>query len=448
MTDQEKNRYTKRRLEIKRRRERRRMIVTGACYLSLTVIMACGIGLFCRHLLLNRPVKEAHAMAATAESIEATLVLADATTETETEAAPRWSDDELSALQLIYSGFVHGRGWNMPHRDNNFCMAAKGEYLTAMQVRVQNQTEGMTGTIEYSVNVSGRGWLEWTGNGGAAGATDSDQPVEAIRARFTGELGEYYDIYYSVLQDNSWSEWVKNGTEAGVSAAGKRVEGLRVSSIKKTDSETVFPGGVDPSKPMIALTFDDGPNRATTGKILDVLEQYDSRATFFMVGSRIDGQHDVVRRMQEQGNEVANHTMNHIPMNKASTTAFAEQMILTNRAVTEACGVSPVLMRPPEGAVNDSGMAAIGSVGMSAVLWTLDTRDWRSRNAEAITEAVLTQVKDGDIVLLHDLYEPTAEAVEAIVPVLIDQGYQLVTVSELASYRGGILPGGKYGSFR
>lgn len=448
MTEREKNKYTKRRLEIKHRRERRRKIVTGACYLSLTVIMACGIGLFCRHLLLNRPVKEAYAMAETEQDTTAAQVLTAMESEAEIPAAPRWDDDDLSALQVIYSGFVHGRGWNMPHRDNNFCMAAKGEYLTAMQARVQNQTEGMTGTIEYSVNVSGRGWLEWTGNGGAAGVTDSDQPVEAIRARFTGELGEYYDIFYSVLQDNSWSEWVKNGAEAGVSAAGKRVEGIRVSSIKKADSETVFPGGVDPSKPMIALTFDDGPNRATTGKILDTLEQYDSRATFFMVGSRIEGQQDVVRRMQEQGSEVANHTMNHIAMSKVGTTAFAEQMILTNQAVTDACGVSPVLMRPPEGAVNESGMAAIGSVGMSAVLWTLDTRDWRSRNAEAITEAVLTQVKDGDIVLLHDLYEPTAEAVAVIIPALVEQGYQLVTVSELASSRGGILPGGKYGSFR
>lgn len=445
MTEKEKNKYTRRRLEIKRRKEQRKKIMSILVALVFTSLLAFGIGLFCRHLLMQYSIGEVPAAAApsvqqtAAESVEYIQI---------NESQPRWAVDELTNLQLFYSAYVHGNGWNIPHRDNSFCMAAAGEYVTAMNIRVQNQVEGMTGTIEYNVNVSGSGWQGWTANGETGGITDTEQPLEALRIRLTGELGEYYDIYYSVLQDNVWTEWVKNGQDAGLAAAGKRVDGFRVSSLKKADSGKEFPGGVDPSKPMVALTYDDGPNRTTTPRLLEILEENDARATFFMVGSRVEGHSDIVRQMKAQGCEPANHTMNHVAMKRASVEEYVEQLRNANEAVFNACGVTPVLMRPCEGSINEAGLKAVGSLGMSSIMWNVDTLDWKTRDVQKTIDAVLNDVKDGDIILMHDLYESTVEASETIIPELISRGYQLVTVSEMAACRGGILPGKNYGSFR
>ena len=119
-----------------------------------------------------------------------------------------------------------------------------------------------------------------------------------------------------------------------------------------------------------------------------------------------------------------------------------------NQKVAAACGVSPVLMRPPGGYINDNTLAVLKNLGMPAIMWSIDTRDWQHRNPQKTIETVLTQVKDGDIILMHDLYETTAQAAEVLIPELTARGYQLVTVSELASYRGGMQPGHKYSQFR
>lgn len=449
MAEQEQNRFTKRRLELKRKKERIRRIRVQLTSFFLVVLLACGIGLFCRHLILQQESYQMQAEAISSMMVAAAAEPAagsdQAVISVEARTSRHWESEEIQPLHLNYSVFSNAGGWNISQRENGFSLAPQGASLSALRIRLDSQPEGMSGTLEYAADVEGLGWTDWGSNGETSGYESPEQKIIAFRARFTGDLASYYDLYYSVLQEDAWSGWVKNGEAAGVTGT---VQGIRVSSIRKADDGVIFPGGVDPSRPMIALTYDDGPSRNATPRILETLARYDARATFFMVANRVEKNKEVVRQMALQGSEVGNHTFDHVAMNKATAEDYTAQLRAANQAIFEASGVSPILMRPCEGVVTVPGMEIVGSSGMSAVLWTVDTKDWKTRDAAKTVEAVMSQVKDGDIILMHDLYDPTAEATEILVPQLIEQGYQLVTVSELAAYRGGIQSGRKYFSFR
>ena len=187
---------------------------------------------------------------------------------------------------------------------------------------------------------------------------------------------------------------------------------------------------------MIALTFDDGPRASVTNRILDSLGQYGGRATFFMVGTNVPQNGEVIRRMVAQGCEVANHTNDHKYISKLGNEGIVSQVSAVNQKVAAACGVSPVVMRPPGGYIDAHSLSVLGSMGMPAIMWSIDTRDWQHRNAQKTINNVLSQVKDGDIVLMHDIYDATADAAVALIPELTARGYQLVTVGELAAARG------------
>lgn len=197
---------------------------------------------------------------------------------------------------------------------------------------------------------------------------------------------------------------------------------------------------VDPNKPMIALTFDDGPNKNTTIPILDTLKEYDSAATFFVLGNRVSNNENILERMLEEGSEIGNHSYNHKELTKLSSQELTDQITNTQNAVIESTGTDPKLIRPTYGSYNDQLKSR---VNMPLILWSIDTLDWKSRDSKKVTDHVLENVKDGDIVLMHDIYGSTAEAVKLLVPKLIDMGYQLVTVSELYEARGEILQGGQ-----
>lgn len=206
------------------------------------------------------------------------------------------------------------------------------------------------------------------------------------------------------------------------------------------------PEEADVNAPMIALTFDDGPNPDFTQRILDALQANYSHATFFVVGPNAENYPDVLKAISEAGCEIGNHTYNHKDLTTLSLTEVEEQVNKVNRAVKKAVGENTTLIRPPYGAFDDSVLAQFEE---PAVLWDLDTEDWKSRNAQTIVERVLDTVKDGDIVLMHDIYDSTAEAVELLVPKLKEQGYQVVSVSEMARYKGIELKLGKaYGKIQ
>lgn len=361
--------------------------------------------------------------------------------------AKSWTN-HLPDIGAMYGIYVNQVGWSHFFADNSYCMAPVNQFITAFRATVHNQPEDMTGTIAYRVNLSGSGWLDWVEDAGEGGSSQGAMPLEAVSMKLTGELGENYDVLYSVLQNQQWTDWMKNGEEAGVSGAGLRLDGIRISIVKKNEGGNTYAGNIDPTKPMLALTYDDGPSAHATPRILATLEKYNSRATFFMVGKQAEKRMDVVKKMEELGCEVANHTYDHTLMTKVPPEELASQLARTNQVVSDACGISPVLMRPCGGARSEAGMNIVGAISMPAVLWSIDTLDWKTRDAQTTIQTVLEQAKDGDIILMHDLYETTADASEVLIPELVNRGFQLVTVSELASYRGGMLPGHTYSRFR
>ena len=203
--------------------------------------------------------------------------------------------------------------------------------------------------------------------------------------------------------------------------------------------------GIDPSKPMVALTFDDGPQPSVGNRIMDCLAQYGGKATFFMVGERVGSYKTEVQRMVAEGHEVANHTMNHKYLQKLGAAQIQAQVNNGNDAIQAACGVRPTLLRLPGGNHNST---VVANTGMPMIQWNIDTLDWKTRNADKTVAAVLNHVKDGDIILMHELYGATGDAVMRIVPELHKRGFQMVTVSQMAAAKGRTLEAGKlYSSF-
>lgn len=357
----------------------------------------------------------------------------------------------LPEIGAVYGAYLYGSGWTANHEDNTWCQAGAGSYVTALRASLENQPENLSGTISYQVNLSGSGWLDWQENYGQAGSTDTAMPLEAVRFALIGQLAEYYDVYYSVYQNGAWTSLVTNGETAGVEAQGLRVDGIRLAVRKKGAGEPEEPAmpvsAVDPSKPMIALTFDDGPSGATS-RILDALEANGGRATFFMVGNRMRSYPSVINRMVALGCEPASHTWDHSYLTKLSEGQILSNLNQVDDTLQSIAGVRTVIVRPPGGYINDASKAALAKRGTPAVLWSIDTLDWKTRNAQKTIDTVLSNVKDGDIILMHDLYETSADAAAVLIPELKNRGYQLVTVSELASYRGGMQPGHTYSRFR
>ena len=199
---------------------------------------------------------------------------------------------------------------------------------------------------------------------------------------------------------------------------------------------------IDPDKPMIALTFDDGPSSIYTPAILDILKKHNSSATFFVLGTEAEQHPEILQRMVSEGNEIGNHSYSHLNLTLLSDAELTYQIETPQVIVEKIIGQTPSILRPTYGTINDE---LIQKIPLPIILWSIDTVDWQSRNADFIYNTIVQNVKDGDIVLMHDIYESTLEAVRRVVPALIDKGYQLVTISEMADARGITLqPGNVY----
>ena len=148
--------------------------------------------------------------------------------------AKSWTN-HLPDIGAMYGIYVNQVGWSHFFADNSYCMAPVNQFITAFRATVHNQPEDMTGTIAYRVNLSGSGWLDWVEDAREGGSSQGAMPLEAVSMKLTGELGENYDVLYSVLQNQQWTDWMKNGEEAGVSGAGLRLDGIRISIVKKNE---------------------------------------------------------------------------------------------------------------------------------------------------------------------------------------------------------------------
>lgn len=182
----------------------------------------------------------------------------------------------------------------------------------------------------------------------------------------------------------------------------------------------------------VALTFDDGPSASITPRILDILSRHGVRATFFVLGENAVRNKSVLARAAAEGHEIASHTWNHVNMTKANLEEIVSQMDRTAAVVQEATGRKPALMRPPYGAVNKGIIdLMVDRYGTPAVLWDVDTVDWKHPGVSVVVDRAVNQARNGSIILLHDIHASTLQAVEGVVAGLLNRGFRLVTVSQL-----------------
>jgi peptidoglycan/xylan/chitin deacetylase (PgdA/CDA1 family) len=192
---------------------------------------------------------------------------------------------------------------------------------------------------------------------------------------------------------------------------------------------------IDPSRKMLALTFDDGPG-VLTPKVLDVLKKYSARATFFLIGRQVSTYAATVQREIREGNEVGNHSWSHPNLTKLPYAGLQQQVVDTQRAIQQAAdGYTPRLMRPPEGAYNATVTGFLQSQGLHMQLWNVDTLDWLNHDAQVVYGRIMAGAGDGKVILVHDIHLTSVDAVTRAIPDLVAQGYQLVTVSQLEQYR-------------
>ena len=189
------------------------------------------------------------------------------------------------------------------------------------------------------------------------------------------------------------------------------------------------PTPTNPGK-VIALTFDDGPG-PYTAQLLDILDQHGAKATFFLIGSKVSAQADVLRRMHSRGHQLGNHSWSHPELPKLPVGQIASEIDRTNDAIKQATGVTPTVMRPPYGAVNSAVLEQLRLRGMSSILWSVDTRDWADRNSEIVCSRAVAGARPGAIILMHDIHQTSVGAVPCILGALKQQGYSFVTVQGL-----------------
>lgn len=196
-----------------------------------------------------------------------------------------------------------------------------------------------------------------------------------------------------------------------------------------------------PKEKAVALTFDDGPSRDNDGTILETLQANGAHATFFVLGNRARVDGDIMQMILDAGCEIASHSWDHPQLSKIKWKKAKSQIDRTDRIVSKLLnGYQISLLRPPYGSISKTMRK---KVKKPMILWSLDTEDWKSRNAKKIFNRVKKEVKDGDIILMHDIHPETAEAVKKIVPWLSEQGYDMLTVTELMARKGKTMEGGK-----
>ena len=253
--------------------------------------------------------------------------------------------------------------------------------------------------------------------------------------------------YYFDENGAMWVGWLKLEEQRYYfEQSGKMVTGeQKIGSRKCTfDDEGILiaeEGGIDPNKPMLALTFDDGPG-ARTDELLEVLHDHNARATFFMLGKKVVQYEDTVKKMFDYGNELGNHSWDHENLAYLDEDGIKAEINDTNKAVMKAAGQKPTAMRPPYGSINS---VVKENVGMPLIMWSIDTEDWKTRNAQTSINMIMENAKDGDIILMHDIHSQSVDAAIQLIPMLQEKGFQLVTVSEMAEAKGiNLEKGAKY----
>ena len=186
-------------------------------------------------------------------------------------------------------------------------------------------------------------------------------------------------------------------------------------------------------KKLVVLTFDDGPSEATTPQLLDILSEKDVPATFFMLGSKAKSLSEIVKRASSNGHEIASHTMYHQNLVRIPVEAAKNDINEARSTISKITGRNPRFTRPPYGNINETVRTTVGT---PLILWSVDSEDWRSKNVDSIISVSLSELHDGAVILMHDIYPTTVEAVPKLIDAVREKGYEFATLSEIAKIRG------------
>ncbi|MDO4545034.1 MAG: polysaccharide deacetylase family protein [Bacillota bacterium] len=288
-------------------------------------------------------------------------------------------------------------------------------------------------------------------------------PVQALEEDYREKCSLYFTEYFKTIYSdeellNGWESYVtaeeanfnkfvmkENNVEFFFDEGTilKKSRGIVSAKIPnellgETIRTSIIQRYIDPSKPMVALTYDDGPGGESEARILDCLDRNGAVATFFYYGSKISNDPSKLKQALDLGCEIGNHTWSHPKLTTLTPEQVTSEIAQTNEAIKAACGAYPTVFRPSYGLTNDSVNAISG---LPVIMWSIDTLDWKTRDPQKTFESVAgSSSLDGKIVLMHSIHDPTADATELIVPWLQENGYQTVTVTELIKYRYGETP--------
>ena len=249
---------------------------------------------------------------------------------------------------------------------------------------------------------------------------------------------------YELDTDGSLKDYTPEKKSSTKKSSGKKSSKTNTDSKKNSDSKKKTSSDTAKAQKAVALTFDDGPS-SFTDRLLDCLEQNNAKATFFMVGTEIESFPDEVKRMNKLGCELGNHTYDHTDLTTLSADEITSEISKVDEKLVELTGQGASVVRPPYGSINDTVKATVGT---PMILWSIDTLDWKTEDVESTVEEVMNNVEDGSVILMHDIYSTSVDAAEILIPQLIEEGYQLVTVHELAALHHTELSAGiAYGEF-
>ena len=315
-------------------------------------------------------------------------------------------------------------------------------------------------TVNVKANTAGSSSDSGTADG-TASAEDSSTDATVMPVKGTS-AGDKLTVMTPGWHEDSNGKWYQNpdgtyyingfadidGTTYSFDANGYMQTGWVEKGVK--DYYFNDDGSYDPSKkrPMIALTFDDGPGEYTE-TLLDAVEKYNIHVTFFMLGQNVAGHESTVQRMVKLGCEIGNHTWDHPSQTlpNMDLDSVVQEFQKTDDELVKACGQAATVCRAPYGAITEEQMSAVDK---PFFMWSTDSLDWKLMDVDADYDEIMNDpnLGDGSIILMHDIHEPSVKcATEKLIPALLDQGYKLVTVSELAEAKDVTLQSASYTDF-
>lgn len=314
-----------------------------------------------------------------------------------------------------------------------FAVRGVGKLFSGVHIKNSSAKNANSSTVEVQA-------AEDTGEAGkqpVMSASDVDKLKAAPSIGWhQDENGWWYQNRDGSYYQDGWQE--VNGSTYYFNSNGYILTGWQ--TIDDKDCYFDEEGKYDETKqrPMIALTFDDGPGEYTE-ELINCLVENNAKATFFVLGQNVEAYPEIAKELSDAGMELGNHSYSHPDLVTIGAEAAAQQVSNTDAALKAATGFEATVMRPPGGSFNDSVKAAIDH---PLIIWSIDTRDWATKSEDQTYQVVMDNAQDGSVVLMHDIHEWSVKAAIRMIPDLIAKGFKLVTVSELAEAKGKTLQSG------